>query len=277
MTVLADGHVLCVATVLWDGITKPEPDPTGAMVHSLRVALPPGSPEIAELKRLATTKLNESDYKGQLPQGGRWPFKLLAAGDIDPSVEGYTAVNPKTRLGVPTVCDINGLPLSPTVFNSMLYPGAKVRVLINAYVYTKAGGGVGFNLGGIQIVDATVPKLNIAGGIDATKAFASAPMVSAPAGTSLPIAPPATAPSLAPPVAPPVATAPVQPHHDFVNGPGGPGAPAPAPAAPVVPPAAPGYIMTAKAQYTYAEYIAAKWTDQQLIDQGLMQLSDVPQ
>ena len=44
MSVTPEGHVItCVATALWDGITKPDKnEKDGTPIYSLKVALPPG-------------------------------------------------------------------------------------------------------------------------------------------------------------------------------------------------------------------------------------------
>lgn len=89
---------------------------------------------------------------------------------------------------------------------------------------------------------------------------APAPLAAAPAPAPAPAPMPAAAPAPAPqPVA-------VAPHPTILAG------PAPAPAAPAAPAgaAAPVRQMTAAATATYEAYLASGWTDQQLIQNGLM-------
>ena len=143
----------------------------------------------------------------------------------------------------------------------MMVDGARVKLLVRAFAYNNVAVGVAFNLNGIQIVDATLPKLAIAG-VDAVKAFAS---VAAPEGGQ---------PGVAPPVTPP----PVTPHTDFVAGPGTAVTPPPtaAPPVPALRQGAQGYVMADKALAPYAAYQAGGWTDAQLIAEGLMEPADIP-
>jgi len=103
---------------------------------------------------------------------------------------------------------------------------------------------------------------------DAAQMPPSAP-AAPPAGGAPPTAPPGPT---APPSAPPAATAAVTPAPDFLNAPPASGSqPAPAPSsAPAPPPAAAAPQMTDKATTSYAEYIKAGWSEDQLRAQGLM-------
>ena len=229
------------AVVIWDGITRPDTTKPDKVVHSLKVALPPGSPEIAELMELVQSTLNgDPKFKGTLPPGGMLPF-IVAGKDKpspDPQVNEYTMVNAKTRTGAPPVHEAGGRILSPMEYGSMLYPGAVVKVLVHAYAYDTAGNtGVALGLDGIMIVDATAPKLAVASGVDTTAAFGGAPQATAPP------APAATQPPV-----------PAAPAPDFLD-----------------PPQAATPALTPKAgSHTYEALIAAGWTDEALINQGYM-------
>lgn len=77
-----------------------------------------------------------------------------------------------------------------------------------------------------------------------------------PPAPAVPVTPPAPAPVAAPPVAPSAAFMP---------------APPAAPAVPAAPPSAPQRTMTAKAApYTYEQFKGMGWTDEQLIQNGMM-------
>lgn len=222
------------AIVVWDGVTRPQNNDQGKMVHSLKVALLPGAPELAELDALAKAALAaDATMKGNLPTGGHWPVKQGLAGEIDPVLVGHTAINTKTYNGAPQVFDTNGRELQPMEYGPMLYAGAVVKLVISAYSYTNIQKGVAFNLDAIQIVDATTPKLSIAAGFDATGVFGAA-------------------------------TPPMVPDPNFLAGPGA----TPAPPAAPVPPAK---TMTAKAAgQTYDQFIMAGWTDSALIAEGYL-------
>ena len=240
------------AVVVWDGVTRPSKNDQDRLVHSLKIALLPGAPELAELEAIAKAALAaDPTMKGNLPAGGHWPITLGAAGDIDPALAGHTAINAKTYNGAPQVYDANGRQLDATQYGPLLYAGAIVKVILSAYAYTNIQKGVAFSLDGFQIIDATTPKLSIASGFDATGAFGAAPVAPIPPGAAAP----------APPVAP---------HTGFLH----PGGVPPVPGAAPVPPAplaVPVKTMTAKAAgKTYDEFIAAGWTSDQLIAQGYM-------
>lgn len=247
---LDDKHVLAEGIIVWNGVTDPKKNDQGKMVHSLKIAIRPNTPELAELEALAKGALAaDPTMKGQLPQGGSWPIKPGTAGEIDPALVGHTSINTKTYAGAPQVYDINGRQLQPHEFGSMLYAGAIVKVITHAYSFTNIQKGVAFGLDGIQIVDAITPKLSIAAGYDASKVFG--------------VATPGAAPVAAPPIAP---------DPGFLNGPGV----TPAPPAPPAPMAAPGPAMTPKAAgQTHDQFIAAGWTDAQLIAQGYMINDDI--
>lgn len=246
-----DKHVLTGrGVVIWDGITRPDNKDPEKIIHSIKIAIAPGSLEIAELEQLAHGALAaDSVFKGQLPSGGNWPVKTIDPGSSDPTVDGYTAINAKTFNGAPQVFDASGKILDPMQYGRMLYPGAIVKILLHAYTFNKQSKGVAFGLDGIGIVDATTPKLSIAAGIDVGAAFGGGapPVVAPPAPGVLPVVPPT--------VVPPRTE--VIPAPDFLT----PTPPAPAPAS--------GPVMTAKANgKTHGEFIAAGWNDEQLRAQG---------
>ena len=241
-----DKHVITGnAVVIWDGITRPETK-DGNVIHSLKVALAPGSPEIAELQAIVQETLVDSKFKGVLPPGGKLPF-IVAGTDKpspDPQVSGYTMINAKTRVGAPTVHDINGGVLNPMAYGSMLYPGAVVKIIVHAFAYDSNGNqGVALGIDGIQIVDAAAPKLAVASGIDTAAAFGAAPVTQQAVSVGGAMAPQTAA---TPPV-PPAAPAPPAP--DFLKPP----------------------VMTPKADgMPYQQWVDKGWTDEQLIEQGYM-------
>ena len=197
------------AIIVWDGITRPETNDSGVLIHKIKVAMAPGSLEAAELEQLAQTALKDSKYNGVLPPNGNWPTSVAAVGQIDPAVDGYTLLGAGTQQGAPQVFDANGQELSPMQYGPMLYCGAVVQVLVHAFAYDNINKGVAFGLDGIMIVDAKAPRLSIAG-VNASAAF-GAPAAVAPAA----VAPAAVAPAAVAPAA--VAPAAVQPAPDFLT------------------------------------------------------------
>ena len=250
-------HVIVEGVVVWDGVTQPKNNDQGKMVHSLKVAIRPNAPELAEIEQLATAALQaDSTMKGQLPTGGSWPIKLGTAGEIDPALVGYTPCNTKTYAGAPQVFDINGRQLTAMEYGPLLYAGAIVKVITHAYSFTNIQKGVAFGLDGIQIIDATTPKLSVAAGYDATGVFGAAATPGAAPAPGAPLAPPPALGVTPPPPAPPAG---VQPHPGFLAGPSA-----------TPPPPAPGLTRTATSPGSYEELQAAGWSDQQMIDAGHM-------
>jgi len=257
MSIINEGKnvITCPGIILWDGITQPDTDEkTGAVSHNLKIAIPETAPEKAELEQLANSTLAASEFKGQFPAGGNWPIMPIDVsklGDSVPLMAGRVAISAKTRLGIPPVYDAAGQELQAMQFGRMIYPGAVVKLLVHCYAFNNKSRGLAYGLDGIQIIDATAPKLDVGGGMSASQVGAAF------AGTSATAGAPAPAPASAP------APAPVQPHHGFVANAGAP-----------VPPnaAAPQHVMTPKANgVTYEAMIAAGWTDELLIQHGMMQ------
>lgn len=245
--------------VLWDGVTQPETKDTGAIVHSLKIAIVEGSPEKGELEQLANNALAaDSVFKGQLPPGGEWPLRAIDVsklGDSAPLMAGRVAINANTRLGAPLVYDANGQQLQAMQYGQMLYPGAIVKLLVHAYTFNNKSKGVAFGLDGIQIINATTPKLDVGGGMSASQvsaAFGGAgaapsqqPQQHHVAANGAVIMPPSNV---------------VQPNQGFVQNAG------------VIQPPAPQHVMLPAAKgMTYETAIAAGWTDEMLIANGMMQ------
>lgn len=230
-------HAIIEGTIVWDGITRPEMDtPNGKPKHSVKIVIAPNSPDVAIIEAMAQKELREGEFKGVLPNGGQMPLGTAGASEFNGLFPGYRVLSVGTYNGAPQVFDINGQEVPSMMFSSQIYNGALIRVLCHAYTYNNKSRGVALGLDGIQIVDATRPKLSIGGGIDAGKAF-GAPSV----------APAATAPA---PV--PVPT-PAAPARDFLT-----------PAAPPPPPAAePSYDVNGTV-YTHSQLLGFGWTEAQI-------------
>lgn len=239
--------------IIWDGITRPETMknnlPLPKPIYSLKVAGSPQAPWLADINALVQATLIASEFKGVMPHNGDHPVKQCDPTLAEGKLAGLISINAKTRNGAPKVFDMAGALLEPMVYGPMMYPGCLVKLLVTAYPFNKEGNkGVALSLDGIQIVDATAPRLPIGGaGPDAAAAF----------GGGQP------APVVTPPVTP---TAPVTYQTPGV-------VPAPSFLAPPVPvaPAAPQRVMLPAAQgATYEAMIAAGWSDQLLVQHLMM-------
>lgn len=226
----------------WNGINTPEMR-DGKPNYTARGLIAKDAPEIIELQNMATVALGVATKfpAGQMPVNGSWPLNTVA----DPAKFGPTYTNHLSIGGgtqnMPSVVDANGQLLDPMVYGQQLYPGCIVKLLLHAYDFnTKGNSGIAFGLDGIQIIDATAPRLPVAAGMapdQVANAFGGQP--------ATPMAVPGTGPSA------PLGAVPAAP---------GPGAPL-----------TPSYgVMTPAATHTYDQYIANGWSDEALRKEGLM-------
>ena len=235
------------ATIVWDGITRPDQAPDGATAYSLKVVVPPQCPDLQDMHTLANQKLQESEFKGTLPSGGRMPVGQAGPGEFNGQFNGWAVLNCNSRR-VPDVYDEQGQRLDPMQYGPLLYGGQRVDVLVHCYAYNKMGNkGVACGLDGFAVIaSAQAPRQEFGGnGVDTAAAFGGqAPAQQQPQH------------------------APAQQAHDML--PGGPSAaPAPAPGPGPAPAPAPG--PAAEPRYTYngrtyteAQLKAGGWTDQQI-------------
>jgi hypothetical protein len=197
MAFFDEQHVItCEGVVIWDGLTKPDEieSKPGSFSHNLRIAVKPGQPELAELEQLVQAALNAStEFKGKMPHGGNHPISPVDPAKF-PELPGYVAFSAGTRLGAPEVVDANGATLQPMAYGRQIYNGTIVKLLLHAYAYSNKQKGVNFGLDGVQIIDATAPRLAIgAAGLSADKvksAFTSQPTVASSAPPAVDDAPP---------------------------------------------------------------------------------------
>lgn len=224
-----------VGIVTWDGMATP--DEKGKF--SLKIAVDPNDPQYAALKQEVDRELKEGKFKGVMPAGGQMPFLDTDVTKLGQLVAGTMSINASTKFSVPVINNENKQ-LSALEYNSLLYPGCKIRMVVSGWSYDNMSKGIAFNLMAVQIVDPMAPKLDVAVGMttdQAVSAFAT------PAA--------AAAPTLVPVAAPPAA-----PHPNFVNN---------------TPTPTPGPQMTEKAAgSTYEQFIAQGWTDETLRANGYM-------
>lgn len=273
MPKLQDNYVLVAGGVLiWDGLNNPdvkEGKEGKYTTFNLSVGLPNTSPDKPLLEGICNEEFQTGYWKGKWPTNGFWPIK-----NIDPTkFEGYLPAHFEIKAvtyQMPEVYDANNNRLDPMQFKSMLYAGCAVDIIVSPRSYDNVSKGIGFWLNGVRIMDTTRPKLPGIGGIDAGKAFGAptgpGPAMGGPAGPTPPAGPSGPAmggptPAVGGPMPPGIKPAP-----DFLNGPG-PAGPGPSLGDP---PAQPIYTMTQLAQGTREAYHAAGWTDQLLLQHGLM-------
>lgn len=270
MSYLDDKHVITGrAILLWDGVGNPQPNDSGAMVWSAKVAIPANDPCVAELENISRNALNDSEFKGALPPNGIWSMTPVNDADIQkygPLVAGHTIINAKSFKGCPQVFDLQGNELNPMTYKTRLYAGTIVALLVHCYTYNNKSKGVGFGLDGLQIVDHNAPRLDVGSGLapaQVAAAFGGRAGGMPPAAATMPhpTQPAGGAPAYGPPTTTPTPPAPA---------PAAPATAAPAPNAPY-----PGILATPQSRmiatdYTYDQYVASGWTEDQLVAAGKM-------
>lgn len=155
-------HVLTMeGVVIWDAMTKPDIGDDGSKTYGLRIAVDPNHPEMADLRQLIQKGLRESKKPNVNPGNpGNDPISPIDTSKF-PELPGMVAFSAGTRLGAPPVYNADGAELNAMQYSAMLYNGAKVKLLVHAYAYDTKQKGINFGLDGVQIVDATAPRLSI--------------------------------------------------------------------------------------------------------------------
>lgn len=170
-----DSHVLsCNGVIIWEAVTKPDTNDDGSLSWNLRIAVDPNAPEVAELQQLVQLGLKNSTKKGvTLANPGNNPISPIDQSKF-PELPGRVCFSAGTRQGQPPVYDANGAELQPMIFGPKLYNGTVVRLLVHSYAYENKQKGVNFGLDGVQIIDATAPRLSIGAAGMAKEAVAAA-------------------------------------------------------------------------------------------------------
>lgn len=217
-------------TVVWDQITRPETKQDNSLRYALKVVVDPSNPDLPVHEEIARRILNESEFRGVLPQGAFWASNPVKQGEFGDMFPGHTVLNCKSQFAPDVYGEDLTRKLESMQYAQLLYPGQKVNVLVHCYAYNNVSKGVATGLDAIQIMtSANAPKLEIGtGGPDAAQAFGGQ----------------AAAPAPAPAAAPP--------------------APAPAPAHNMLPPQEVKYQTPDGSQWTEAQLQSSGWTPEQI-------------
>lgn len=216
--------------------------------YSVTVLLPPNDPQVQQIQaEVDNAKLNgfPSGYTGQDECFGPYDTKYAGKDYYDQRFSGWYVFSCTAKQeDKPTVVDLN---YTPIIDPGAVFSGMVGYVNANVSAYTKGKGGIGGWLNGVMITTEEPPMGRLDNKPTTEQMFAGVPGA-APVQGAAP-APGAPTPQ---PMAPPQAPAPM--------------APPPAPA----PQAAPVLQMTAAAQgATYEQMIAAGWTDETMVAQGM--------
>jgi hypothetical protein len=149
------------AILIWDGLTKPDVKDDGSKTWNVSVAVPANSPELVELEALRQKALREKAKPTvNVNNPGNNPIHDIDASKF-PELPGYKVFKATTTLGAPEVFNVDGATLNAMTYGPMMYNGAVVRLIVDAYTYDNKQKGVNFGLQSMQIVDATAPRLAI--------------------------------------------------------------------------------------------------------------------
>lgn len=241
--------ITAVGLITWNGLVPPDKnDKTGEPVWNIGFAFTPGTVEHGEMDTIGKAALEKGKIALKLVDDDYMPFLECDVAKFGPLVQGMKRISAKTYNGMPRVIDKDGADIPMQALGQMLYPGCKVKLMVHAYPFNNKSKGVNFGLDGVQIIDATAPKLDIGSGVppaEVGNAFAQAAggAASAPAQQA---AAPATA----------MPKPPIKPNADFIK-----------------PPPPRGPVLTAEgvaAGGTYDAFIAAGWTDEDLKASGYL-------
>jgi hypothetical protein len=159
--------------IVWDGITRPDTGPDNKPKYSLKVVVPPNSPDMQLYGQLSNQALQESKWKGVLPSGARMPIGTARPDEFNGMFNGFAVLNCNSQR-LPDVYDEAGQRLEPMQYSQLLYGGQQVDVLVHCYEYDKAGNkGIATGLDGFSIIVSANAQRQQFGnaGIDTSGAF----------------------------------------------------------------------------------------------------------
>ena len=159
-------------TIVWDAITRPEVNDGGNTRWGLKVVIHPNNPDLALIQQLANSELQNSEFKGVLPNGGIMPIGTAAATEFNGLFTGYAVVNAST-FKMPNVHGESGVIMQPMQYGNLLYSGQSVNIIVNASAYNNKSKGVALRLDGFQINESrNAERLAFGGGgYDTNQAF----------------------------------------------------------------------------------------------------------
>ena len=174
-----ENHVkLSGGIVVWDGVTRPEVQQQGRNAGkpkwSLKCVFPPSCADLGLFDALAQKQLQQSEFRGVLPAGGRMPIAPVGPNEFNGMFPGWYCISFKTTIRAPDVYDEAGQLLDPMQYGGLMYSGQRVDVLAHCYDYNQAGNrGVSAGLDAFQIIaSAQAQRLDIGtGGMDTASAF----------------------------------------------------------------------------------------------------------
>lgn len=202
---------------------------------SVQVLLEPGDPQIQQIQQ-QIEQAKADTWPSGAPGNLRTPLqpyddKYAGKNYYDPQFSGWYVLTCNAKQNDPPA--VVNEQRQPIIDRGEVFSGVVAQVAHGIAGYNQGAQGIGGFLNGLLVTNQEPPKGRLDGKPSVDQMFAQAPASTAQAQAEAPVAPPA---------------------------------------APAAPPAAPsGPVMTDKAQFTHEQYKQAGWTDQQLIDHGLLQ------
>ena len=165
MPQLDQTHVLVEnAIVVWDAITRPDVRDDGSKSHKLKVVIPPGSQDAQLVEAMAAQCLQESKWKGVMPNGGNFAISQVQPGDFNNMYNGGYVINPSTNR-LPDIFDESGNRLDPMQYGNLLYGGQVVSVIVHCWDYDNKSKGIATGLDGVRIhTSLNAPRQQFGGG-----------------------------------------------------------------------------------------------------------------
>jgi hypothetical protein len=228
--------------LVWDGMRKPNTRNSGSIDYNVGFLMAPTDPSYGEIGEIINQKVRFGTCKGVNPVGDNWPLDRQAEHKYGEQYATWYRL--KAGGGaIPPILDQNYNAISPAQYDTVLYAGCIIQLIVSAWDYTKPQAGVALNVHAIMVVDNTAPEMQgLGGGLTNGEAAERFRQGQGQTQNSAP------APG------------------------GAPTAPGGAPAAPGAPTAPPAKVMLPGANgVTYEAYVAAGWSDEQMIAGGVLQ------
>jgi hypothetical protein len=168
MYVIDDNHVkIHNALVVWDGITNPEDKEGGGKKYSLKVVVEPSNQDLNDFRQLASSTLQQSEFKGVLPAGGRMPEGQAGPSEFEGMFNGWAVLNCNTNR-LPEIFSEAGkrIDSDPMQYGQLIYGGQAVDIVVHCYAYNAKGNkGVATGLDGFMpLPSRNAQRINFGGG-----------------------------------------------------------------------------------------------------------------
>lgn len=162
------------AIIVWgQSLTQPDEMEGGGNKWSVKVVIEPNNPAIADLQQFEQQALQNSEFKGVLPNGGRMALGQAGPQEFNGMFPGYGVINPSTYQ-VPQIYGEDGQNITnPMQLAQLVYTGQRVDVIVTCKAYNQKSKGIKTQLEGVRILASqqAQPIQLGGGGFNAANAF----------------------------------------------------------------------------------------------------------